>query len=377
MNAHDVAVVGLGAMGSAAADSLARRGKRVIGFDRFSPPHTLGSSHGQTRIIREAYFEHPLYVPLVQRAYECWAALERDAGRPLLRVTGGLMIGAPDGVLVAGALKSAEVHHLAHQRLTAGEVRKRFPALNPEDHMAAVWEPRAGMLFPEACIGAQLERASRHGAELHADEPATGWRADGDGVEIATGRGRYRAARLVLAAGAWNGKLLEDLGVPLTVERNALYWFEPRAHRECFAPERLPIYIFEHERGRFFYGFPALEQGVKVAHHHEGEPVDPDRPRREVSAAEVEAMRGLLRRFLPDADGRLEASASCLYTNTPDEHFLVDVHPRHPQVVIASACSGHGFKFASVIGEAIADLVADGRSRHDLSLFRAARLGVR
>ncbi len=360
-------------MGSAAAYHLTRRGYRVLGLDRFRPPHPYGSSHGQTRIIREAYFEHPLYVPIVQRAYELWSELEREVGRTLFRQTGGLMIGVPDGVLVAGARRSAEAHHLPHEILSASAVRDRFPAFRPTEEMVAVWEPRAGILFPEACIEAHLELASARGAELRFEEPVRAWEPDGDGVRVWTSRDAYRGGRLLLSVGAWATQLLQDLELPLTVERQTLFWFRPRAHPERFGPDRCPIYIWEYEPDRFFYGFPDLGTGVKTARHHEGEITDPDTVRREVASEEAEAIRTLLGRYLPGADGLLLDSEVCLYTNTPDGHFLIDAHPAYPQVCIASPCSGHGFKFASAIGEILADLLLDGRSRFDLSPFRLDR----
>jgi sarcosine oxidase len=365
----DVAVVGLGAMGSAAAYHLARRGRSVLGLDRFAPPHAHGSSHGRTRIIREAYFEHPAYVPLVQRAYELWSELERATGRELLRITGGLMLGRSDGILVAGARRSAEEHRLPHALLTAAEVRSRFPALAPEDDLAAVFEPRAGVLFPERCIEAHLDQARRHGATLRCDEAATAWRCDGGGVRVTTGDGEYHAAQLLLTAGSWMRALAPGLELPLTVERQVLYWFAPAADAPIFAPARCPIHLWEPSPQRFFYGFPDFGDGVKVALHHGGESADPDHVRRAVRGDEVAAMRALVRRFLPAADGALRSSAVCTYTNTPDGHFWIDRHPDHAHVLIASACSGHGFKFSSAIGEALADLLEERRSRFDLRMF--------
>ena len=374
MSRHDVIVVGLGAMGSAAAHHLARRGARVLGLDRFAPPHALGSSHGRSRIIREAYFEDPLYVPLVRRAYELWAALERESGRPLLVRTGGLMIGPPDGVVVAGALRSAREHGLPHEELDASDVHRRVPGFRPTADMAGVWEPRAGYLVPEAVIAAHLALAARDGAELHTDEPAVEWRATADGVEVTTGRGAYAADRLVLAAGAWMPRLLGALGVPLAVERTVLHWFRPRHPTTLFDVARFPIFLCEYTPGLAWYGFPDVGDGVKVALHHHGEPADPDTLRRDVAPEEVAYVRALLRTFMPAADGALVESAVCMYTNTPDEHFVVDRHPAHPQVVIASACSGHGFKFASAIGEQLAALALDAEPTFDLAPFRLARL---
>ncbi len=236
MKSFDLAVAGLGAMGSAVAYDAARRGLRVIGFDRFAPPHALGSSHGETRIIREAYFEHPAYVPLVQRAYDRWQELELASDRALLRPTGGLMIGAPESVLVQGALASARAHGLPHEILGPADVRGRFPAFHlPNDHVA-VWEPRAGVLAPEQCIDAHLQLALRFGAELRPHEPLAAWEADGDGVRITTPRGVYHAARLVLATGAWIVPLAAACGVPLTVSRQTLHWFRPAGALERSIP---------------------------------------------------------------------------------------------------------------------------------------------
>jgi sarcosine oxidase len=364
-------IAGLGAMGSAAAYHLARRGQRVLGFDRFDPPHAHGSSHGESRIIREAYFEHPAYVPLVQRAYELWAELAQRSRTVLYRRTGGVMIGSAGSELVEGALRSAREHALPHELLEPGAIRERFPALAPADDMIGVLEPRAGILFPERCVAAHLALAREAGAELHVAEPVLGWVVDGTGVRIFTPHGEHRADRLVLSAGAWLGELLPDLSLPLRVERQVLGWFDAPAQAALFAPERCPVHLWQFDGRRFFYGFPDLGEGVKVARHHQGRAATPDSVDREVSAAEVADLRGLVRRFVPHADGRLRRSTVCLYTNTPDEHFWIDRHPGHPQVLIVSACSGHGFKFASAIGEVVADSLLDGGSRLDLSLFRA------
>ena len=366
---YDVAVVGLGAMGSAVAFHLARRGARVLGIDRYAPPHALGSSHGETRIIREAYFEDPRYVPIVQRAYVLWRELEEAVGERLMLQTGGLMIGPGDGTLVRGALASATTHRLPHRRLDAGEVARRFPALAPRDDMVAVWEPRAGVLFPEACVRAHLALASRAGAELLTDTPVREWSADGEGFAIMTARGRFHAGALVLAANAWLDRLLPGLRFPLVVTRQPLFWFEPRAHADRFDPARLPIYLWEPEPDRFFYGFPAFGGLVKVAPHGGGAVADPDRVDREVHASEVEAIRRRLGAYLPDADGRFVRAAVCLYANTPDGHFVIDRHPEHPRVLILSACSGHGFKFSSAVGEIAGDLLLGPGARFDLRPF--------
>ncbi len=362
-------------MGSAAAFHLAKAGRQVLGIDRFTPPHSLGSSHGATRIIREAYFEHPAYVPLVQRAYELWADLEQSSGRKLLLRTGGLMIGSPDGVLVSGAKRSADQHRLDYEMLSAAQLRQRFPALSPTDDMVAVAEPRAGILFPESAIEAHLQQATHYGAELNYEEAVLGWDTNKDRVSVVTSKGRYEADWLILSAGPWLTSLIKDLRLPLVVERQVLLWFEPKGHPEWFGPERFPIFIWQYSDHGFFYGFPDLGQGVKAAQHHQGEQADPDAPRGEVTGQDMHPVQELLRRFIPQAEGNLRSSEACLYTNAPDEHFVFGVHPAHQRVIIVSPCSGHGFKFSPVIGELIAHMVGGRKVPFDVSLFSPGRLG--
>lgn len=369
---HDVAVLGLGAMGSAALRHLARAGLKVVGIERFEGPHAHGSSHGGSRIIREAYFEDPRYVPLVQRAYDEWASLERDTGRSLTLTTGGVMVGPRAGALVSGAIASAEAHALPCELLDATELQRRFPAFRPASHMVGVWESRAGVLFPEECISAHLEAAVRAGASIETNAGVTSWRAVSGEVEVTTDRGITRARQLVLATGAWLGTHLAASCLPITIERVVQAWFEP-ARSENLTPERCPITIWEYEEGLFFYAFPLLNGAVKAALHHQGELTDPDRVRREVAVEEIERIREPLGRHIPDAAGRWLDAKTCMYTNTPDEHFVLDRHPDHPQVLVVSACSGHGFKFASAIGAVIAELVRDGKTSADIGLFQLAR----
>ncbi len=349
----DVVVAGLGAMGAAAAWQLARRGARVIGLDRFAPPHARGSSHGGSRIIRQAYFEDPAYVPLVQRAYALWAELAAETGAERLVTTGGLMIGPPDGVLVRGALASATTHGIAHRVIDAAELRRAWPAFAAGDEVCAVWEPRAGVLDPERAVGDFLARAEAHGATLRFGEPLRAWSADAGGVRVDTDAGAIEADAVVIATGAWMPRLFPGWG--LEVQRNVQMWFEPLQHAERFAPERFPIFIWEHARDQHFYGFPALGASTpKVARHGVGERHDPDVPPPAASDAEIASMRGLLAATLPDLAGRCVASAGCLYTNARDDHFVLGPLPAQPRVIVASPCSGHGFKFAPAIGEALA-----------------------
>lgn len=371
---YDVIVLGLGGMGSAAAYHLARRGRRVLGLDRHPPSHDQGASHGRSRIIREAYWEHPSYVPLVLRAYELWADLERASGRTLLLTTGGIMIGAASTDLIRGSLESARIHRLAHEILDAAEIRRRFPVFAPRDDMIGVYEPRAGVLNPEECVGVHLEQAARAGAELHHEEPVLDWRAAVDGVDVRTPRGRYEADRLVIAAGPWAPVVLVDLGLPLVIERQVIAWFRPVALADAFDPSRCPIHIWQTD-GRFFYGFPRLgDDGVKIAEHALGDPTTADTITRAIAPVEIEELRrDFVSRYVPAADGEVLATSTCMYALTPDTHFVVDLHPRHPHVVIACGFSGHGFKFVPVIGEILADLALDGRTLHDTALFAVRR----
>jgi sarcosine oxidase len=369
----DVIIVGLGAMGSAALYHLAQRGIRAVGFDRYTPPHAFGSTHGLSRIIRESYYEHPRYVPLVQRAYELWADLERRSAQRLFHQTGGLMIGDRDGVLVSGALRSAREHELVHEVLSAAAVQRRFPAFTLPEETVGFFEPRAGVLDPEACVDAHLRLAESGGAEVHATEAVQEWSVRGGRVRVTTAEGDYDAARVALCAGAWSPDLLNGDDIPLRVERQVMHWFTPARDPEQLRIERCPIAMTEYAADRIFYFVPDNGDGVKAAIHHEGETTHPDSVRRNVDEAEVEPVRRLLAKYLPSANGPRRDSATCLYTDTPDSHFLFTPHARHSEVLIVSACSGHGFKFASAIGEAMADLLM-GLPRPDLAAFGRERL---
>jgi len=374
MNRYDTIVVGLGGMGSAAAFHVARRGKRVVGLEQFTLAHDRGSSHGRSRVTRQAYFENPAYVPLLGRANELWTELQRDSGKRLMEITGGLMLGPPDGGVVKGTLASARTHGLPHEVLEAAEVRRRFPAFSVGDDKIGVLDKVAGVLFPEDCIRAHAAAATQAGAELRWQEPVVSWNATDDTVEVTTAQGTYVAGNLVLCAGPWMGELLAGLRVPLAVERNVLYWFRPTTDVALFAPDRFPVFLIEYEPGKLFYGFPALaDDGIKVARHHTGVWCSPTDIRREVDQDEIREARGILERNLPTVNGDLLSATTCMYTNTPDGHFIIDRDPRHPNVILASPCSGHGFKFASVIGEVLADLACDGRTRHPIDMFRLDR----
>ncbi len=369
----DTIVVGLGAMGSAALYHLASRGVRALGIDRFAPPHSHGSTHGRTRIIREAYYEHPSYVPIVQRAYELWAELERKAGQPLFVQTGGLMIGPPEGLLFAGALRSAKEHGLEHTILSPAEVHARYPGFVVPEVSLALLEPRAGLLFPEKCVESHLALAERAGATIRTGVMVNAWDADA-GVRVATDAGDFRADSLILAAGPWLPSLVPDLDLPLEIERQLFHWFAPASHPEWYDAAHSPISLIEYADDRYFATFPDVGHGVKAGIHHEGAAIDIDAAREPATAAEGREMLALLARYLPQAAGRILDRATCVYTNTPDHDFLLDTHPAHPNVIIASPCSGHGFKFSSAIGEILADLLLTGETSFDLTPFALSRL---
>jgi len=370
----DVGIIGLGAMGSASLHALALRDAKVIGFDQLSPPHTVGSSHGHTRIIREAYYEHPLYVPLVRRAYDLWESLERDAGKALLLKTGGVMVGPESGSLVRGALESARTHAIAHEMLDARTISERFPAYRPHDDWVGLLEHRAGMLFPERCIHAFLSGARSRGAELRLNEAVRRWSSAGKHVVLETMTGKYEVDRVVVAAGPWLPNLLDSLAMllPLEIERQLSHWFQPtNAHDRYLAPG-CPVGLWETRENELFATLPDEGHGVKCGMHHAGAPTSPDSVDRKVSDAENEAARLLLDDIMPGAGGRVRESRVCLYTNTPDRHFIIDWLDGG-RVLVVSPCSGHGFKFASAIGEIVSQLVLDSRTWIDLEPFSLSR----
>jgi sarcosine oxidase len=373
---YDVIVVGLGGMGSAAAFELARRGARVLGLEQFARGHAQGSSHGQTRIIRKAYYEHPDYVPLVCRAYEGWYDLEQRTGRRLLTECPCLSIGPPDSRLLTGVGQSARQHGLPVEHLSAGELRRRFPTFRCGDDFAGVLERSAGFLYVDDCVRAHQHEAARLGATLRDNEPVLSWEAGRGGVSAQTPAGRYAAARLVLTAGPWAGRLLGRWGSALTVMRQVPQWFGTRDDR-LFRRDVFPIFIAEVPEGHF-YGIPAIDpRGLKVAQHYgAAELPGPEGIGRAVAADDEAPVRAFLRQYLPEADGPRRDASVCTYTLTPDRHFLIDVHPDHPNVALAAGFSGHGFKFAPVVGEVLADLSQAGRTNWPIGMFRVARFAA-
>lgn len=373
MNTYDAVVLGIGGMGSAAAYHLARRGQRVLGLERFDIPHTRGSSHGSTRIIRLAYYEHPSYVPLLRRAYELWRALERDADERLLQITGSIDAGPEDGLCFAGSRRSCELHGLPHEVLSGAQVNQRFPGYRLPETYRAVLQPEGGFLLPERCIIAHVQAAQEAGAQVRARERVLGWEPRGDRVLVSTDKGVYEAGRLLLTAGAWSRDLLPALRELAVPERQVLAWFQPH-QVELYRPDRFPVFNLQLEQERY-YGLPIFGQpGLKIGrYHHRQERGDADQLSRECGPEDEALLRSFVERYFPAAAGPTMALATCLFTNSPDEHFIIDTLPALPQVTVAAGFSGHGYKFCSVVGEILADLLVHGTTAHDIGLFRLDR----
>jgi monomeric sarcosine oxidase len=377
MKPYDCVIVGTGGVVSAALYHLARRGARVLGLDRFPPGHDRGSSHGDTRIIRMAYFEHPSYVPMVRRAYELWAELAERCSQQLYHEIGLLQIGPADGVVVPGVLASAREHRLEVEELTASEVERRFSGFHVPESMTAVFERRAGYLRVEACVLAHINEAVKLGAEVRSGETVRAWRAEGSSVVVATERDSYAADRLIITPGAWAADLLGDLGLRFAVRRKAVFWYKP-TDPAYSAANGCPIFLYETPAG-IFYGYPQIDQfGLKAAEHTGGQPVaDPLAINRELDPQDQARVEGFLREYLPGVTHQCQKHVVCMYTMSPDEHFVVDCHPRYPQVAFAAGLSGHGFKFAGVLGEALTELALDGQTSAPIGFLACDRPGMR
>ncbi|MEX0852825.1 MAG: N-methyl-L-tryptophan oxidase [Bauldia sp.] len=371
---YDVIVAGVGGMGAAACFHLARRGQRVLGLERFDIAHSRGSSHGITRIIRLAYYESPAYVPLVRRAFILWRELEQLAGESLLITTGGLDIGAADSRVFQGALATCKACDLKCEVLSGDAVTRRFPGYRLKKGHQAVFQPDAGMVLAERSLVGHVVLAQAAGAEIHAREKVLEWSPiAGGGVRVTTDRRAYEAGRLVVSAGAWVADLVPALASITVPERQVVGWFQPSDPAK-FAPAAFPVSILDVEEGMYYalpvYGLPGLKIGL---YHHLGERGHADVLSREATEADEAALRRGLAAYFPEANGQTMALATCLFTVTPDEHFIIDTLPGQDEVIVASPCSGHGYKFASPIGEIIADLATGADCAFDLSMFRIGR----
>ncbi|CAM4414349.1 Monomeric sarcosine oxidase [Mycobacterium basiliense] len=372
---YDVIVVGLGGMGSSAAYHLATRGRRVLGLERHEPAHDKGSSHGGSRIIRQSYFEDPGYVPLLLRAYELWEKLAVDAGRDVYRLTGGLFVGPPDCLTVSGSLRASLEWGLPHELLDAAEITARFPNFTPQPEDIALYEAKAGIARPELTVRAHLDLAEKFGATMQFTERVLDWKQTTDGVRVTTDRSVYTAERLVICPGAWAPQLLGQLGVPIRVERQVMYWLDPVGGASRFIDH--PIFINENASGAQIYGFPAIDGphgGVKVAFFRKGIDCTPDTIDRSVQALEINEMTARVTELLPALAGPCLRAVTCMYSTTPDQHFVIAPHPHCAHVIVACGFSGHGFKFVPVVGEILADLATEGVTAQPISLFDPQRL---
>jgi sarcosine oxidase len=368
MPTYDVVVAGLGGFGSSAAAHLARRGLRVLGLDPRPGAHDEGASHGGSRIVRQVYFEGAAYVPLLRRTYELWDELHDPDGEPLLLRTGGLFLGEEGTLVLAGSVQTAREWGLDHEILDKEAVERRFPTVRPPVGTHALYEPAAGLVSPEAAVTAHLQVATEAGAELRHDEAVTAWAATESGVQVSTTRGAVDAGALVLAPGQWAPDLTQGLEVPLVVEERVQHWYAPSVP-EDFEPGRMPVWVWERADGTALYGVPALgpDGSVKAAVHWSTPPAG------SWSAADVAR---LLADLLPSLGDHHVRSSRCWYTLTPDSHFVIGAHPESARVLVACGFSGHGFKFTPVVGEVLADLVVDGSTKFDLSLFDPLRFSA-
>ena len=373
---YDDIVVGVGGMGSATVWQLARRGRKVLGLEQFDIPHASGSSHGINRIIRLAYYEDPSYVPLLKRAYELWREIESACGEHLLHITGSIDASEPDGVVFTGALESCKLHDLSHEVLTSAELTERFPGYRLPDDYLALYQEEGGFLLSERCIVQHAQEAMKLGAEIHGREEVLDWNSTENGISVRTTRGVYQTDKLIFTAGAWMGRLVEDLAPLLQPERQVLAWLQP-LEPALFMPDTFPVFNLTVPEGRY-YGFPVFgNPGFKVGrYHHLDEAIDPSEPLRAPDQADEDILRAYVSRYAPAASGPTLALRTCIFTNSPDEHFIIDTLPGDERIIVASPCSGHGYKFCSVIGEILADLAIDDSTRHDISLFRLDRFSA-
>ena len=376
MTKYDCIVVGIGGMGSATLYELRRRGKNVLGIEQFDLAHENGSSHGSTRIIRLAYYEHPSYVPIMKRGYELWSDLEQLSNTKLLHTTGSIDIGPAESIVFKGSKESCELHNLPYDVLNGREISSRFPGYQLDAEMMSVFQPAGGFLEPEKCITSFVDMACDMGAELHTGERVISWEVvNSKTVIVRTNCGEYETENLVFTSGAWNGKLLPDLESKVVAERQVMGWFDVGSTNE-FNPENFPVFNLLVPEGRY-YGFPQHDiPGFKIGlYHHLYEKVDPDNlDRSVVTSTDEEVLRRCVSKYFPMADNAMIQAKVCMFTNSPDEHFIIDRLPQLSNVYVAAGFSGHGFKYCSVVGEILASMVENQRLDYDIDMFGLDRL---
>ena len=374
MRTFDVAVLGVGGIGSAACYHLARTGLRVVGIEQFSIPHSRGSSHGVTRILREGLHENETYVPLVRRALELWRELEKTSGTQLFYQTGSLDIGLPESSIVVGSLNSCQRWSIPHESFTASELRRRYPVLRIYDEMVAVFQPNSGFVLAEGSITAHVNGACDHGAEIHGHEKMIGWEANGDGYAIQTTHDRYEVGQIVFTVGAWASKVT-GISVQVRPERAVLGWFQPKENAARFGVGSLPVWIIDSPDGGHFYGLPIFGiPGFKLGRLSRNlDEVDPDLPLLEPDSRDEQDLRQFLEKHFPDANGSLLSMQTAFFEHSPDRHFIIGELPDFPGAWVIAGLSGHGFKYASALGELAKDLLVKRKSGYDLSPFRLDR----
>jgi sarcosine oxidase len=375
---YDTVVVGLGGMGSSIAAACARRGQRTLGVERHWPVHDRGASHGKTRLIRQAYFEHVAYVPLVLRAYELWRDLEARTGERLMTITGLLLAGRESSPIIQGSRASASRHDLKVDHLDAAEIIRRFPMMRPRADEVGLFEREGGIVFPERAVHAQLMSAAHAGAQLRFGVRFTDWRRTGaDTLRVDLDDGTHvETRRIALSVGPWFEKMAHETGISIKVQRNVQAWFAPRTRD--FTPDRCPAFLLDRKGlPNVIYGMPDLGDGVKSAFHARGVYTKPDELARAVSDDDIVPIQRALEDWMPGASETFIDAAPCMYALTPDEHFVIGHHPADPGVVVAGGFSGHGFKFAPVIGEIVSDILVDGGSRWDIAFLSPSRFADR
>lgn len=375
MTHYDAIVAGIGGMGSSAAYHLAKSGMKTLALERFELNHSNGSSHGETRGMRTAYYEHPSYLPLINRSLELWMELQKGTRKPIIRMTGGVAIGRPDGTLVGGQISAAKKHGFPHKVLSPRESNSRFECFHVSDDELCFYTPGSGILWAENAVAEHTRLAEQEGAEVHLKEPLLRWKEREGMVVVNTSKCEYSADKLVFTSGPWLPQLVPELKLPLKVERQVLMFFRPLRSKASFGPDRMPAFNWQDANGHIFYGVADVGEGVKVSRHHGGRVTTPQRVNRKVTAADKVEPSTLVRRGFPNLAPNPVGGAVCLYTNSPDNQFVIDFYPGTKNVIIASPCSGHGYKFAPVVGEVVAELAAKGRSRFDLGFVSIARFG--
>lgn len=380
---YDVVVVGFGGVGSEALYELAKSGAKAIGIDKSSPPHNWGSSHGDTRIIRQAIGEGYFYTPFAMRSYEIWREREIQTGLDLLTTCGGIIMASSESShylhgnedFLGETIFVAKRHGIAHDIFGAYDIKTRFPQFNLTGDEEGYYEPTAGFLRPENCVKANLMAARQLGAEMSVHDKVINIIPTGDGVIVQAESDAYHAQKVIVSVGAWISKLVPQFSSLFTVSRQVQYWFDVEASYNKFTKDKFPVFIWQRD-GNFIYGFPAIDGpkgGLKIA-SETNDIVDPDLVNREVSAKEIAKMYiEKVFNAIPALGSKCIKAVSCLYTSTPDSHFVVDFHPEYPQIILVSACSGHGFKHSAAIGEAVSQMALDGKSQADISHFSLKR----